>query len=400
MTYSENIARLQPSATMAVSALAKKLAAEGRDIIDLSAGEPDFDTPAWISEAAIAGIRGGKTRYTPASGLPELRKAVAQSLVARSAPGWHLAAENVVVSAGAKQALFNACFSVFGPGDEVLVGVPYWTSYPEMVSLARAEPVFVTGSEARGFSLTPAELDRVRTPATRGLMLCTPSNPSGTVYSLDELRAVAGWAKKHDIWLISDEIYRWIYFSDESGAAPGLLDLDPGDMGPFVLVDGVSKTFAMTGWRVGYSVSEAGLAGQIGALQSQTTSNAATPSQIAALEALTEGDRAESVIGEMVAAFRRRRDLVVNRVRERLPHLSFVEPRGAFYLFLKVEAEYGSGVRGSQDWCAKVLEETGVACVPGSAFGDDRYVRMSYATSDERLEEAIRRLASRLVTQP
>ena len=259
MTYSENIARLQPSATMAVSALAKKLAAEGRDIIDLSAGEPDFDTPAWISEAAIAGIRGGKTRYTPASGLPELRKAVAQSLVARSAPGWHLAAENVVVSAGAKQALFNACFSVFGPGDEVLVGVPYWTSYPEMVSLARAEPVFVTGSEARGFSLTPAELDRVRTPATRGLMLCTPSNPSGAVYSLDELRAVAGWAKKHDIWLISDEIYRWIYFSDESGAAPGLLDLDPGDMGPFVLVDGVSKTFAMTGWRVGYSVSEAGL---------------------------------------------------------------------------------------------------------------------------------------------
>lgn len=400
MTYSENIGRLQPSATMAVSALAKKLAAEGRDIIDLSAGEPDFDTPAWISEAAIAGIRGGKTRYTPAAGLPELRKAVARSLVARSVPGWQLAAENVVVSAGAKQALFNACFSVFGPGDEVLVGVPYWTSYPEMVSLARAEPVFVSGSEARGFRLTPGELDRVRTPATRGLILCTPSNPSGAVYSLDELHAVAGWAKKHDIWLISDEIYRWIYFSDESGTAPGLLDLDPGDVGPFVLVDGVSKTFAMTGWRVGYSVSEAGLAGKMGALQSQTTSNAATPSQMAALGALTEGDRAESVIAEMVAAFRRRRDLVVSRVRERLPHLSFVEPRGAFYLFLKVEAEYGNGVRGSQDWCAKVLEETGVACVPGSAFGDDRYVRMSYATSDERLEEAIRRLASRLVTQP
>lgn len=400
MTYSDNIARLQPSATMAVSALAKKLAAEGRDIIDLSAGEPDFDTPAWISEAAISGIRGGKTRYTPAPGLPELRKAVARSLVARAAPGWDLTGDNVVVSAGAKQALFNACFSLFGPGDEVLIGAPYWTSYPELVTLARAEPIFVTGPEARGFSLTPRELDQVRTSATRGLILCSPSNPSGAVYSLEELRAVATWAKKHDVWLISDEIYRWIYFADDRRTAPGLFDLDPSDVGPFVLVDGVSKTFAMTGWRVGYSVSDVGLAGQIAALQSQTTSNAATPSQVAALEALTRSEDAERAITEMVVAFRRRRDLIVGRVKEQLPHLSFVEPKGAFYLFLKVEAEYGDGIRGSQDWCAKVLEETGVACVPGSAFGDDRFVRISYATSDERLEEAIRRLASRLVTKP
>ncbi|MSR22373.1 MAG: pyridoxal phosphate-dependent aminotransferase [Gemmatimonadetes bacterium] len=395
MTYSQNISRLQPSATMAVSALAKKLAAEGRDIIDLSAGEPDFDTPGWISEAAIAGIHAGRTRYTPASGLPELRKAVARSLLLRAANGWEFTGENVVVSAGAKQALFNACFALFGPGDDVLVASPYWTSYPEMVTLARAEPVFVTGPEERGFNLTLDDLERVRTPATRGLILCSPSNPSGAVYSLKELRDVARWAKKHDVWLISDEIYRWIYFSRDGGTAPSLLDLDRSDVGPFVLVDGVSKTFAMTGWRIGYSVCNAELAEKIGALQSQTTSNAATPSQMGALAALTDTERAEGAIGEMVAAFRRRKELVVRRVGELLPHLSFVEPQGAFYLFLKVEAEYGDAIRNSQDWCARVLEETGVACVPGSAFGDDRFVRISFATSDEKLEEAIRRLAGR-----
>jgi aspartate aminotransferase len=399
MTYSDNISRLQPSATMAVSALAKKLAAEGRDIIDLSAGEPDFDTPSWISDAAIAGIRAGKTRYTPPSGLPELRKAVAKSLLSRAARGWELTGENVVVSAGAKQALFNTCFSLFGPGDEVVIAAPYWTSYPELVTLSRAEPVFVTGPEESGFSLTPKDLERVRTPATRGLIVCSPSNPSGAVYSRDELRAVARWAKKRDVWLISDEIYRWIYFSDRVGAAPGLLDLDRDDVGPFVIVDGVSKTYAMTGWRIGYSVCDTGLADQIGALQSQTTSNAATPSQVGALAALTEGERARKAVEEMVEAFRRRKDLVVKRVRELLPHLSFVEPQGAFYLFLKVEAEYGEEITGSQAWCARVLEETGVACVPGSAFGDDRFVRISYATSAERLEEAIRRLAARLVVK-
>ena len=394
MNYSENISRLQPSATMAVSSLAKRLAAQGRDIINLSAGEPDFDTPDWISDAAIEGIRAGQTRYTPAAGLPELRSAAAERVQATAALGWEFGAENVVITAGAKQSLFNACFALFGSGDEVLVAGPYWTTYPEIVGLARAEPVFVTGPEERDFRLSRDDLERARTPETKGLIICSPSNPTGTVYSLEELRTVAHWAKEHGICLISDEIYRRICFLDESPIAPGILELAPDDLGRFVVVDGVSKTFAMTGWRIGYMLTDSGLASKVGALQSQTTSNAATPSQAAALAALTEPDKAEAAIAEMVTAFRRRRDLIVRLVREKLPHFSFVQPEGAFYLFLRVDAEYGEAVSNSGDWCSRVLEERGVALVPGAAFGDDRFVRLSFATSDDLLEEAIERLAS------
>jgi aspartate aminotransferase len=396
MTYSENISRLQPSATMAVNALAKRLAAEGRSIINLSAGEPDFDTPSWIADAAVKGIREGQTRYTAASGTPELRKAVAKSCLASAAPGWQVTADQVVVSAGAKQALFNTCFSLFGPGDEVLIAAPYWTSYPDIVALARAEPVFVAGPEDRDFRLSPSDLDAASTPRTRGLILCSPSNPTGGVYPIEELRAVARWARDRGIWLISDEIYRRICFSEPIGIAAGLFDLSPEDVGPrYVVVDGVSKTFAMTGWRLGYMITDTGLAAKAGDLQSQTTSNPATPAQVAALAALTQPEKAEESIREMVVAFRRRRDLVLAGIREKLPHLSYVQPDGAFYVFLRVDAEFDGSVADSNAWCSKVLEETGVAMVPGVAFGDDRFARMSFATADAILEEAIRRLASR-----
>ncbi len=396
MSYSENIARLQPSATIAVSTLAKKLKAEGRDVIDLSAGEPDFDTPAWISEAAIEAIRDGATRYTPAAGIPALRAAIAREAVTGAAEGWSFGAENVVVTNGAKQALFNACFSLFGPGDEVLVAAPFWTSYPEIVTLARAEPVPVAGAEARDFLLTPDDLERAAGPRTRGLILCSPSNPTGAVYGLEELRAVARWARDRGIWLLSDEIYRRITFLGEEGArAPGLVDLSPDDVGPHVIIDGVSKSFAMTGWRIGYSISDAGLSGKMTALQSHTTSNASTPSQTAALAAFSELERAAAEVRGMVRAFRRRRDLVVTRFREKLPHLPFIEPKGAFYLFVRIDGEFDSETPDSQAWCARVLEKTGVALVPGAAFGDDRFARLSYATADEVLEEAIGRLAGR-----
>ena len=396
MTYSDNISRLQPSATMAVNALAKRLAAEGRSIINLSAGEPDFDTPSWIADAGVKGIREGQTRYTAANGTPELRKAVAKSSLANAAAGWQVTADQVVVSAGAKQALFNTCFSLFGPGDEVLIASPYWTSYPDIVALARAEPVFVAGPEDRDFRLSPSDLDAASTPRTRGLILCSPSNPTGGVYPIEELRAVARWARDRGIWMISDEIYRRICFSEPSGIAAGLFDLSPEDVGPrYVVVDGVSKTFAMTGWRLGYMITDAGLAAKAGDLQSQTTSNPATPAQVAALAALTQPERADESIREMVVAFRRRRDLVLAGVREQLPHLSYVQPDGAFYVFLRVDAEFDGRVADSNAWCSKVLEETGVAMVPGIAFGDDRFARLSFATADGLLEEAIRRLASR-----
>jgi aspartate aminotransferase len=394
MRLSANIQKLRPSATIAVSTLAKKLKAEGRDILDLSAGEPDFDTPSFISEAGIRGIREGKTRYTPAAGMPELRRAIAAEIRRRT--GKEVDWDGIVVTSGAKQALFNACFALFGPGDDVLVASPYWTSYPEILTLARAEPLFVAGTEANDFLLTTEELDRVVTPRTRGLILCSPSNPSGAVYSLEALRVVAEWARDRDIWLISDEIYRAIHFSEDGSPAPGLLDLPAESLGPHVIIDGVSKSFAMTGWRIGFSVSSPELAKELTALQSHMTSNASTPSQVAALEAYANPEQARAAVQEMLAAFRRRRDLVVRLVNEHLPGFGYVYPRGAFYLFLRVDHTYGGTVLDSSSFSNRILEETGVALVPGVAFGDDRYVRLSFATSDAVLEESIRRMAGAL----
>ena len=395
MAFSANVEKIKPSATMAVSALAKRLRAEGRDIVDLSAGEPDFDTPAFISEAAIAGIRAGRTRYTPATGMPELRRAIARSLSSRAS--CDLDPEGVVVTSGAKQALFNACFCLFGPGDEVLIGAPYWTSYPEIVTLARAEPVPVRGDEERDFRLTPADLERVRTPRTRGLIYSSPSNPCGTVYALDEVRALIHWARDHDIWVIADEIYRVINFTGEEGTpAASVLELPAEALTRTVLVDGASKAFAMTGWRLGFSYCEPRVAKELGALQSHVSSNAATPSQAGALAAYTERAQTEKAVREMVAAFRRRRDLVTRLFDELLPAFPYLQPMGAFYLFFRVGSVFSADIPDSTAFCTWMIEETGVALVPGSAFGDDRYVRMSYVAADAVLEDGIRRLAGAL----
>lgn len=396
MEYSENVRQLRPSATIAVSSLAKRLKAEGRDVIDLSAGEPDFDTPGHIAEAGIGGIRDGQTRYTPAPGMPALRQAIAAELSERA--GREMDWRGVVVTAGAKQALFNACFTLFGPGDEVLVASPYWTSYPEIVRLARAEPVPVSGPEERDFRLTPDDLEAAATDRTRGLIYSSPSNPTGMVYSRDELRKIAEWARDRGVWLIADEIYRRIHFGDGSeggddpGPAPGLLELPSDSLGRYVLVDGASKSFAMTGWRLGFSWCDPGVATKLSALQSHVSSNAATPSQVAALAAYTETDATRAAVASMSSAFRRRRDLVVRQLTERLPDFPFVDPRGAFYVFFRVDAAFGEGREDATDFCSWLLEETGVALVPGAAFGDDRWVRMSYATSDDLIEEAFDRM--------
>lgn len=390
MELSPNVASIQPSATIAVSSLAKRLMAEGRDIINLSAGEPDFDTPGWISDAAMQGIREGRTRYTPSPGLPELREAIARFL---STGAQVVDPTGVVVSSGAKQALFNACFSLFGPGDDVLVATPYWTSYPEIVGLARAASVFARGREANGFRLTPADLDAVATPATKGLIFSSPCNPTGVVYSLDELRAVAEWARDRGVWLISDEIYRHIYFG-EGGEAPGILDLSPTALGPHVLIDGASKSFAMTGWRVGFSVTTPELASTFSAVQSHMTSNAATPSQMAALAAYTDIGRTREDVARMREAFHRRRDLVVRLFDEKLPELSYLRPEGAFYLFFRVDSLFAEGRESAGAVCSWILEKAGVAVVPGEAFGAPDFARMSFASSDAQLEEAVRRIAA------
>lgn len=391
--FSENVRLLEPSATIAVSSLAKELRAQGRDIINLSAGEPDFPTPAFIAEAGIQAIRDGETRYTPAAGLPRLRQAIASAL-SRGHDGVATDPAGVVVSAGAKQALFNALFVLTGPGDRVLIPVPYWTSYPEIVQLARAETVPVKGPAERGYRVGPAELESAWSENVRALLLNSPSNPSGSVYRLDELEAIARWARDRKVWLISDEIYaRLCYMTDR---APGLLDVEGDPLERGVVINGASKAYAMTGWRIGYSYSRPDVAAKISALQSHMTSNAATPSQHAALAAFSATGAQERELDDMAAEFRARRDLVVQLLTERLPEAGYVAPEGAFYLFFRVDRWLDESRPDSVALCKWLISEAGVALVPGSAFGDDRYVRLSFAASRSDLEEAFRRLGEAL----
>ena len=388
--FSSNVSWLEPSATIAVSSRVKQMIAAGEDVIDLCVGEPDFPTPSFAADAGIEAIRAGRTRYTPAPGIPELRAAIAADLTRLSASGHQAEGHGVVVSNGAKQALFNVCFSLFGPGDRVLIPVPYWTSYPAIVQLARAEPVFVEGDPEAGYKVTPDHLERAAGEGVRGLMLNSPCNPSGAVYSRAELEALARWAAEREVWLISDEIYRRIYFGGT--LAPGVLDLPSELLERVVVIDGASKAFSMTGWRIGFSYSARDVADKANALQSQTTSNASTPSQYAALAAYRASEEEQQEIERMRQAFQRRRDLLTGLFREHLPGVEFVEPEGAFYLWIGTRG-LGADGEGSIALCERLLGEAGVALVPGEAFGDDRFVRLSYAYPEETLREAVRRLA-------
>ncbi|HET7275323.1 MAG TPA: pyridoxal phosphate-dependent aminotransferase [Longimicrobiaceae bacterium] len=391
--FSENIAALQPSATIAVSSRAKQLRAEGRDIIDLCVGEPDFPTPRFIADAGVEAIRAGHTRYTPAPGIPELRAAIAADLQRLSPGAGDIEAHGIVVSAGAKQALFNVCFSLFGPGDRVLIPVPYWTSYPAIVELTRAEPVLVDGDAERSFKVTVDALDRAAAGGAKGLLLNSPGNPSGAVYTKDELEEIARWAADRGIWLISDEIYRRIYF--EGDLAPGILDL-PGELlERAVLIDGASKAFAMTGWRIGFSYSAKALAAKVSALQSQTTTHAPTPSQHAALAAYRADPAQLDECRAMQQSFNVRKQLLTQLFREKLPDVEFVDPAGAFYLWIATGGLANAG-ENSVEVCERILQSTGVALVPGTAFGDDRYLRLSFAASEDTLRDAVNRLATGL----
>jgi aspartate aminotransferase len=389
---SSNIASLRPSATQSVSAKVKQLIASGHDILDLCVGEPDFPTPPFIAEAGMQAIKAGKTRYTPAPGIAELRAAIAADMERLAARPRKIDPQGIVVTAGAKQALFNLCFCLFGEGDRVLVPVPYWTTYPELVSLSRAEPVTVKGDASRDFKVTPDDLEKVAGAGVKGLMLNSPSNPSGAVYSLEELEAIARWAAEREVWIISDEIYRRIYF--DGPLAPGILDLPEELTERAIVVDGASKSFAMTGWRMGFSYSPRDLAEKMAALQSQTTSSTATPTQYAALAAYRAGPEELDVVERMRQQFQARRDLLVRLFGEKLPEVRFVVPEGAFYLWIATDGLAREG-EGSVALCERLLTERGVALVPGEAFGDDGYVRMSFAYSEDTLREAVERLARR-----
>ena len=394
-TPSANIADLRESATIAVSARAKALRAAGRPVIDLGAGEPDFPTPPFVIEAAQRALAAGATRYTQVEGIRALRQAVAERMNALRHPGVAaVEADNVVVTTGTKQALFNACFSLFAAGDEVLVPTPGWTSYYEMLALARAVPVAVRGARERQLKVTPDDLAAAATSRTRGLILNSPCNPTGAVYSHDELSAIVDCAVAHDWWIVSDEIYRAISYD---GEAASLISITPGAAaGRLVVVDGVAKSFAMTGWRIGWSIAPRALSRSMTALQSHTTSNATTLSQHAALAALSDPSAANDALASMVGAFRERRNGALALLRAAT--MDVIEPRGAFYLFIRVGDVTADDPEPGTTFARCLLEEADVAVVPGTAFRAPEWVRVSYAAPTEQVMEGVRRIIAHRIS--
>jgi len=377
---SPNLQHLETSATIAISQEAKRRKAAGEDVIDLGAGEPDFPTPAIPADAGVRAIRDGKTHYPANEGILELRAAAAKHLSLLSG-GRPVNADHIVVSNGSKQSLFNVCFSVFGPGDVVAIPAPAWVSYPQIVHLTRGRPVMVEW----GLKLSVRDLDRV-VPGAQGLILCSPCNPTGSVYTHAELKAIAQWARARKVWVIADEIYRRIHYGP--GPAPSFLDLPDEFLERVIVIYGVSKAYAMTGWRIGLALAPAKVAKAMAALQSHTTTGANHPAQWAAAAALGD-ERVEQDVVRMVAEFRKRRELVVGRFRQKLPGVEFVEPLGAFYFFFRVDSL--GGISGTE-FCTRLITSTGVALVPGAAFGDDRYVRLSYAAATDDIAKALDRI--------
>ncbi|MBI4542210.1 MAG: pyridoxal phosphate-dependent aminotransferase [Gemmatimonadetes bacterium] len=386
--FSRNVAALAPSATFAVAREAARLRADGVDVVDLGAGEPDFATPKLVADAGIRAIVEGKTKYAPTEGILELRAAIARRLSLLSG-GRPVNADHIVVSNGSKQSLFNACLCLFGQREKVLVPTPAWTSYPQIVHLARARPVAVTGDPEWSLKVSVDDLARACDESVKGLILNSPTNPTGAVYTLAELRAIAEWAGRQGVWIVADEIYRQIHYG--LGPAPSFLDLPDELLERVVIVNGASKAFAMTGWRIGFALAPRELAGVMNALLSHTTSGANTPAMWAAAEAFGN-DAVQAEVAAMTQQFRRRRDYLVGRFRSELLGTEFVDPLGAFYLFFRVDHVFSAKVPNGTEFCRRLIADEALALVPGAAFGDDRWVRLSYAASDELLRAGMDRL--------
>ena len=383
----QRMASLQPSATLAMAARAGAMKASGIDVIDLSVGAPDFPTPEHICQAGKAAISAGKTKYTPAAGIPALREAIANDYTRRS--GLSVTPAQVIVSNGAKHSLHNVFTSLLNPGDEVIVPTPYWVSYAELIKLTGAIPVLIETSIDEDFKLQPNALKSAITPRTRMLLLCSPSNPTGVVYSREELVGIADIAIEADLSIVSDEIYDQLVFDGrESISFP---TLRPGLESRSIVVAGVSKTYSMTGWRIGWTIGPPALSKAMGSLQSQETSNPCSISQHAAIEALTGPQECVTL---MRNAFQARRDLVVKRLSQ-IPGVKIPDIGGAFYAFLDIHASLGRphGPVDSVTWCEQLLEKEQVATVAGSAFGAEGHVRMSFAASEEKLMIGLDRIA-------
>ena len=394
MRLSQRIQRLKPSATLAVDAKAKAMRAQGLDVINLSAGEPDFDTPDHIKEAAWRALKEGFTRYLPAAGLPELREAVCQRL--KEDYGFDYAPEEVVITCGAKQAIYNLAQALLNPGDEVLILSPYWVSYPPIVELAGGIPVIVPSSAERHFEPELEALEARLSEKTVGLILNSPSNPTGCIYSRKFLSELAEVVKKRGLWVISDDIYDRLRFD---GQPPeNLLSVAPELRDQVILVNGVSKTYAMTGWRIGWAVGPTEVIKALSKLQGQSTSNATAFAQKAAVEALTGP---QECVREMRQAFAERASYFYQALNQ-IPGLQPVRPQGTFYIFVDFSAYYGrrtpegKEIKDSVGLAEFLLEEGKVATVPGVAFGEDRFLRLSFAQGLESLKEAVSRIQTTL----
>ncbi|MGI9951878.1 pyridoxal phosphate-dependent aminotransferase [Moorellaceae bacterium AZ2] len=390
MRLARRAAGISPSPTLSIDAQAKKMKAQGVQVINFSAGEPDFDTPEHIKQAAIEALKAGFTKYTPVPGTDELRRAVADRL--RQDRGVHYDPADIVVSCGAKHSLYNAVQVCCQEGDEVILIAPYWVSYYEQVKLAGAEPVVVQTTEETGFKLTAAALKEALTPRTRLLMLNSPCNPTGAVYQRKELEELAEVILQHDLLVISDEIYASLIYDNLTHVS--IASLGPEIKERTILIDGVSKAYAMTGWRIGYAAAPRPIAKAMADLQSHSTSNPTSIAQKAAVAALTGN---QEPVEQMRREFNKRRDRLLSGLRD-LPGITCNCPSGAFYLFPNVSGLFGRRFRGqavssATDIAAILLEHFQVAVVPGIAFGNDSYLRLSYATSMEQIKAGLTRLA-------
>lgn len=387
---SARVRALKPSETLALGARARELKAQGHSVISFAAGEPDFDTPEDVREAGIQAIRAGHTRYTAVGGIAELRAAIAENLKREN--GLEYAPSQIVVSNGAKHAIWNAFLTVVEPGDEVLCPVPYWVTFPELVRLTGGVPVFVPPMRG-SMKIGPEELERAITPRSKLLVMNSPNNPSGAVYSREELLAIGEIVRKHNLYILSDEIYEQLVFGGARHVSIASLDHDLRDR--TIVIGGVSKTWAMTGWRIGFAAAPPDLAEGIERLQGQSTSNPASVSQFAALRAFT-GPR--DSVRSMRECFARRRDLIVRRLTA-MAGITLVPPDGAFYAFPDVSVRIKASRNGVSDSAGLsdfLIDEARIVCVPGSAFGMEGHLRLSYAIADRDIEEGLNRFESAL----